>query len=888
MSKDERPSVAENLRNIPQTIKEYVSRPQVWGFFVSIAVIALLAVAFFHPDAPAGNQLRQHDMQQGAAIGQEVKAFLEANPGSEEPRWTNSLFSGMPTFQISPSYPSDSLFSWITTLYGAGLPSPSNLLFMMMTGMLIMLLAMKVRWYYALIGAVAWGFSSYFIIIIGAGHIWKFVTLAYIPPTIGGIVMAYRGRWLTGAALAGLFAMMQIQSNHVQMTYYFLSVILAVIICYAIDAVRRRKYARWTKATCALAVAALLAVCANLPSLYNTYEYSKASMRGGHTELTSPDDGQQKTSGLDRDYITQYSYGRSESLSLLIPNIKGGASARPVQGNMQPTSLLELDGAQEAAAGLNQEELQYVGAYMSQYFGEPEGTNGPVYVGAVIFVLFLLGCFIVRGPLKWALLVMTLLSVFLALGRNMQWLTDLFIDYVPMYSKFRTVESILVIAEFTMPVLAILALQKILTTRKPFERYAKAIYISFGATALLCLIGCLFPAVYGPAISDGDIQISNMIGAQLQNAGYPYEIVSMFSIQNPAIAGFVTEMRYSMVTADSWRSLIFVLLTFGALMLCVKGKAKAWQGAVMIGLLIAVDLYTVDKRYLNHDSFCTPELSASNPFPLNDNDRQILADTAMNYRVMDIPRFYAAEPSFHHKMIGGYHAAKLTRYQDLIDRHLSHFTQGAEVSAADFNVLNMLNAKYLITADNQLMINPDALGNAWFVSDVRYTGNADLEMAALDEIDPAVTAVADKQFASILGEKTAPKASGDTIFETSYAPAALTYSARSRNGGVAVFSEVYFPWGWEATIDGKPADIARVNYVLRAMKIPAGEHKIEMRFNPRSVSATVGIARTAVILLYVMLAVALLGLLLCPRTVGRMKKGTIPYKSNKPSSAKNG
>ena len=239
-------------------------------------------------------------------------------------------------------------------------------------------------------------------------------------------------------------------------------------------------------------------------------------------------------------------------------------------------------------------------------------------------------------------------------------------------------------------------------------------------------------------------------------------------------------------------------------------------------------------------------------------------------------------------MIGGYHAAKLTRYQDLIDRHLSHFTQGAEVSAADFNVLNMLNAKYLITADNQLMINPDALGNAWFVSDVRYTGNADLEMAALDEIDPAVTAVADKQFASILGEKVAPKAPGDTIFETSYAPAALTYSARSRNGGVAVFSEVYFPWGWEATIDGKPADIARVNYVLRAIRIPAGEHKIEMRFNPRSVSATVGIARTAVILLYVMLAVALLGLLLCPRTVGRLKQEIVTTKNNKSSSAKNG
>ena len=849
---------------IPQTAVDYLKRPQVWGFFVSLAVIAVLSVAFFHPDASEGNQLRQHDMQQGAAIGQEVKAYLEQNPGAEEPRWTNSLFSGMPTFQISPSYPSDSLFSWITTLYGAGLPSPSNLLFMMMTGMLIMLLAMKVRWYYALIGAVARGFSSYFIIIIGAGHIWKFVTLAYIPPTIGGIVMAYRGRWLAGSALAALSAMMQIQSNHVQMTYYFLFVILAVIACYGVDAVRRGKYGRFAKATGALAVAAVLAVAANLPSLYNTWKYSKESMRGSHTELATADSGEQKTSGLDRDYITQYSYGRSESFSLLIPDIKGGASARPERGRMVATSVMDADGAQEKASRLNQAEMQYVSDYVGQYFGEPEGTNGPVYVGAVVFVLFLLGCVIVRGPLKWALLVMTLLSVFLALGRNMQWLTDLFIDYIPMYSKFRTVESILVIAEFTMPVLAILALQKLLSTPKSFDRYFRPVCVCFGLTALLCLAGWLFPSLYGPAISESDIQISDMIGQQLRMAGYPPEAVSMYSINNPAIASFVADVRYGMVAADSLRSLIFVLLTFGFIWLCMKGKCKPWQGAVLVGLLVAADLYTVDKRYLNHDSFCPPELSASDPFPLNDNDRQILADTAMNYRVMDIPRFYSAEPSFHHKMIGGYHAAKLTRYQDLIDRHLAAFTRGGEVGQADFNVLNMLNAKYFITADNSLMVNPDAMGNAWFVDSLAIVDGADAEMAALDHIDPAVTAVTDRRFADVIKDAARPKSPGDTIFETSYTPAALTYSATSANGGLAVFSEVYFPWGWEAYIDGKPARIARVNYLLRAMAIPAGHHKVEMRFEPRSVSATVGVARAAVIAIYILLGVALLSVLLFP------------------------
>lgn len=865
MNRIDKSGLADRLKLIPSTIVTYLKKPQVWGFFASLAVIALLSLAFFHPDASEGNQLRQHDMQQGAAIGQEVQAYLAENPDADQPRWTNSLFSGMPTFQINPSYPSDALFNWVTPLFGAGLPSPSNLLFMMMAGMLIMLLAMKVRWYYALIGAIAWGFSSYFVIIIGAGHIWKFVTLAYIPPTIGGIIMAYRGRWLAGSALAALFAMMQIHNNHVQMTYYFLFVVISIVICYAIDAIRRKKYSRFAKATGALTVAAVLAVCANLPTLYNTWKYSKESMRGSHTELTVPGKEEQKTDGLDRNYITQYSYGKAESLSLLIPNIKGGASARPVAGRMLPTSVMEVEGAAEKAANLNEAERQYVNDYAGQYFGEPEGTNGPVYVGAIIFVLFVLGCFIVRGPLKWALLAMTLLSILLALGRNFQWLTDLFIDYIPMYSRFRTVESILVIAEFTMPVLAILALQKLLTASKGFARYKKQIFVSFGVVALLCIVGWLAPSLFGPAISDNDIYISNMIAMQLRQGGYPAEAVSFYSINNPAIANCISEIRYGMVSADSLRSLIFILLTFVAIWLTLNGKCKSWHGAVAIGLLIVIDLYTVDKRYLNHDSFCSAELSAADPFPLNNNDRQILADTAMNYRVMDIPRFQAAEPSYHHKMIGGYHAAKLTRYQDLIDRHLSKFISGAEVSQADFNVLNMLNAKYLIAADNSLMVNPDALGNAWFVDRVVFVDGADEEMAALDTITPAVTAVADRKFAGLLENVSTPIADGDTIFETSYAPNRLTYSATSQNGGIAVFSEVYFPWGWEAEIDGKPVEIARVNYLLRAIAVPAGHHKIEMRFEPQSVSSTVGVARWAIILIYIGLGCGLLWVLLSPK-----------------------
>lgn len=847
-------SPAELVRNF----KDRFRNPQWWGFLVGLAVIALLSLAYFYPDATLGNELRQHDMQQGAAIGHEAQAYMEAT-GAEQPRWTNSLFGGMPTFQISPSYPSDALFGWINTLYGGFLPSPSNLLFMMMAGFLILMVSLRVKWYYGLIGAVAWGFSTYFIIIIGAGHIWKFVTLAYIPPTIAGVMLAYRGRWLAGSALAALFAMMQIHNNHVQMTYYFLFVIAALVIAYLIAAFRKGEMRRWLVATGALAVAAALAVTANLPNLYNTYRYSAETMRGSHSEL-APADGdsaQEKTGGLDRDYITQYSYGRSESFSLLIPNVKGGASVTPSGGSLRPTSLLDLPGAAEAMdnAQLNEGERQFVANYVSQYFGEPEGTNGPVYVGAIIFTLFLLGCFIVRGPVKWALLVMTILSVGLALGRNLQWLTDMFIDYVPMYSKFRTVESILVIAEFTIPLLAILALQKLLTTPGALKRYDRSIYVSFGITALLCVAGWLAPSLYGPAITDGDIQISNMIAWQLSQAGYPSEAVNMFSINNPAIAAVVTELRQQMVSADSLRSLIFILLSFGAVMLCVADKVKPWMGAVMVGVLVVADLYTVNKRYLNHESFCTPQMSAADPFPLSANDKAILADTAMNYRVMDVPQFYQAAPSYHHKMVGGYHAAKLTRYQDLIDRHLSHFSSGTP-DEADFRVLDMLNTRYFIDRSGELSYNPDALGNAWFVDRIDYVATPDEEMDALSHISPATEAVADRRFEPVLGT-AAPVAEGDTIFETSYAPDRLTYAARSARGGVAVFSEVYFPWGWECKIDGEPVEIGRVNYLLRAVRIPAGNHSVEMTFRPVSVSRTVAAARVSVILIYILLGCAL-------------------------------
>lgn len=831
----------ENQRTVGflQSWKEWLNgagKGQILGFVLSVVVMAIISVMYFYPDAIVGNELRQYDTLQGSANGQEAKEYYEAT--GERTLWTNSLFSGMPTFQISPYYESNDLMSWVGDVLGLWLPVPANLLFMMMIGFFIMLLAFRTKWYLALIGAIAWGFSSYFIILIGAGHIWKYVTLAYIPPTIAGIVLCYRGRYLMGGVLAALFAMMQISSNHLQMSYYFLIVIAALVIGFLVAAVRNKKMRQWTIATASLVVAAVLAVGANLPNLYNTYEYSKETMRGQHSELSSSSDGTNATKGLDKDYILQYSYTPSETFSLLIPNVKGGATVKPEKGHHTPLTLADLP---EAKAAVAESRIGYNDAAnlqaFSQYFGAPEGTNGPVYVGAVIVALFLLGCIIVKGPIAWALISMTALSILLSWGRYCGWLSELFIDYFPLYSKFRTVESILVIAEFTIPLLAILAMCKLVNTSTPWVRYRKAFYVAWGVAVLFCLAGVVCPGVFGSYLGEGEMEY----------------LAQGYDKQMPELFGMVESLRYGMIRSDALRSLFFIVAAGIAVAMFMKGKMPKWGMCTIVGLIVLADLYTVNKRYLDHESFCTPEITRTEAFPLRESDKAILADTAMNYRVIDLQRFSSPAPSYHHKMVGGYHAAKLTRYQDMINRHL-----GQLKSPADFNVLNMLNTKYIIRDANTVIPNPNALGNAWWVDNIIYAQDADAEMAALDSINPSITAVADEQFRDILGDVVPQVAEGDTIFETSYKPNCLTYHASTKNGGLAVFSEVYFPWGWKATIDGTPVDLGRVNYLLRALKVPAGTHSIEMKFDPDSVKVTVTIAKCAIILIFISLLVALL------------------------------
>ncbi len=858
-------------------IAQIIRRPQVWGFLLSMAVMAIVSLAFFYPDNFEGNSLRQPDMVQGAANGHEAQLWQEAT--GEKALWTNSLFGGMPTFQISPSYPSNSLFSWINTVYGLWLPSPSNLLFMMMMGFLILMFALGKRWYYALIGALAWGFSSYFVIIIGAGHIWKFIALAYTPPLIAGLVLLYRGRYITGTALMAVSAMMQLAANHPQMSYYFAMVMLFVALAYLVDAFRRKALRRWLVASGLAVVAGVLALGANAPSLYNTYEYARHTKRA-QSELAACDaeapgagsgNADRPTGGLPYSDIVGWSYGPSEMFSLIVPNIKGGASARLHGGDMVLASLAELDGA----AGIDPRGPEAsVIQCLPQYFNNSEGTNGPVYVGAIIAALFILGCFIVRGPLKWAMVAATVVAMVLALGYNAEGITRWMVYNFPMYNKFRAVESILVVAELAIALLAVLALAQFVEAGSDaWRRYRKPLVVSFGFCGAVAALAVVAPSAFGELVSERDhtnqniqyLQMQVVQIGRMQNADSRQieAAVSDYSLDNPAVLAAVTQLRSSLVRNDGLRSLLFLALGFAALAACGAGKMSRPVAVGAVGLMVLIDLYGADKRYVSHESFAAP-VGHSQGIDADAIDRAILADTVGHYRVLDIPGFFDARRSYFHSMLGGYHAAKLSRYDDIIGERMLPLlsvgyghADGRGDAAAGQAVADMLNARYIVTGDPEapLMLNPQAMGNAWLVDSMVWVDGARAEM---DALDPALTdlrrhAVADHSFATALPEQPS-LAPGDTIYMTYYSPNTLKYHVSTAAGGVGVFSEVYSPWGWKATVDGNEVPLARVNYILRALAIPAGSHEIVMTFAPESVRRSSAAAYACVTLIYLLLA----------------------------------
>ena len=811
-----------------------LSMGDVIHFVIAVVVFAAVSWIYFYPNDVNGDVLQQHDTMQGIANGQEIKVMQEQT--GEKSWWTNALFGGMPTFQISPSYEGTSFLSPAEALYRLYFPQPVSWIFVLMLGFFLLMLAFKVKWYYAVLGAIGYAFSSYFFILMGAGHIWKLMVLAYIPPTIAGIVWCYRGKYLGGAAMAAFFAALQLMSNHVQMTYYSMFIIAALVIAYLVKSIIDKQVGRWCIATASLAVAALLALAANSPNLYLTYKYSQETIRGGHSELTpkgedavnaKPTDG-----GLDQDYITQWSYGKGETFTLLIPNVKGGATIKPEHGENTMLALSATPKAEKMAntGQMSQQDVQILSQF-PQYFGDQPMTNGPVYVGALICALFLLGCLIVKGPVKWALLIVTIISILLSWGHNMMWLTDWMIDHFPMYNKFRTVASILVIAEVAMPILAVLGLRELFKEPDGWRKHKVALLASFGLCAVICLLTAIFPGMFGHYSAQEHEQL--VASGQIQ--------------QFPSVDAAIAAVRGALVSGDAWRSLLVIVLGFVVIFAYLKGKLSEMVATLVIAGIVLVDMFAINKRYIDSDSFTSrydlPEQSFT-PRPV---DTQILQDKDMNYRVMDLHHFGEAMPSYFHKTVGGYHAAKLSRYNDLINN---------QIAKNNIQVLNMLNTRYIIMDDNTAQRNPEALGNAWFVDSLTYVNTADEEMAFLDSFNPATSAVADAKFKQQLGEAKAVQP-GDTIYETSYAPNHLTYKSHSAGGGLAVFSEVYFPWGWKVSIDGKPVEMGRVNYVLRALQLPAGDHEIDFTFNPDEVNNTQTWAKAAVIAIYILLLLAL-------------------------------
>ena len=829
---------------IMKTLKQYL--PDV----VAVVLFVLISFVYFMPADIDGRILYQHDSAAGRGAGEEMVQYQKQT--GEQTRWTNSLFSGMPTYQLAPSYNSTNVLKKAETAYHLGLPENVWYVFAYLLGFYILLRAFNFRDYMAALGAIIWAFSSYFFIIIAAGHLWKVMALAYLPPMIGGLVLTYRGKYLWGFLVTAIFAAFEINANHVQMTYYYLFIILFMIIAWLIDALRKHEMMRFCKATLTAVAAALVGICINISNLYHTYQYSQESMRG-KSELVKKNSANQTGSGLDRDYITQWSYGIDETMTLLIPNAKGGAS---VPLSQSQTAMSKADPQIE-------QQIPQLYNGLTQYFGTQPGTSGPVYTGAFVLFLFVLALFLVKGPMKWALLGATILSVLLSWGHNFMGFTNLFLDYVPMYAKFRTVASILVIAEFTIPLLAMMMLKKIndepeILTEK---RNRKFVIASLLLTAGVAMMVAVAPGLMGPFVTEQEHQV--LSGIQ----GMPPELLS-------AIINNLTAMREAMVSADAWRSTGIIVAGFLILLLYSKRRLSSRFMVGAIAVLCLADMWQVNKRYLYDDMFVEKSVREV-PQKMTATDQIILRDKSLDYRVLNLASntFNENETSFYHKSIGGYHPAKLRRYQEMIDAYIEPEMQhtmtaigqaGGDMTKVNgdsiFPVLNMLNTKYFIvglqSGQTVPVQNPYANGNAWFVDKINYVNNANEEIDAVGKLNLKHEAVADKKFEAQLGKAT-PETNTDLITLKSYEPNHLVYNVTSKNGGIIVFSEIYYP-GWTATVDGVQAELGRANYILRALNIKPGKHEVVLDFHPASLRKTEGIAYGSYGVLVLILVIGIL------------------------------
>lgn len=796
----------------------------------AIAIFILITLVYVTP-AFKGKSLSQSDMIQNQGMSKEIVDFKEKY--NEEAYWTNSMFGGMPAFQIRIMHNYNPL-RYVLDLFKLYLPYPASTLFLYMIGFYILLLVLKVDKWLSIVGAIGFGFSSFFIIIIVAGHVTQALAISYVPAVFAGLILVCRGNYFLGGALLGLFSGLELYSNHPQITYYLFLLMVIYVIFEFIERFKLKQYKEIFKMTVIFLLVAVLAVGANMANLWNTYEYAKHTIRGP-SELTS--DKENKTAGLDRDYVTQWSMGKSETLSLLIPGFKGRSDGFQISENKNALKDVDPD-----------PQMREVVGSMPQYWGD-QPTTSTTYAGAILVFLFVFGMFVLKGKLKWSLLCITILSVALSWGKNMMWFTNLALDYVPMYNKFRTVSMALVLTMVVIPLVAILVVDKLIKTPDFFKQKIKlafiqkeisvqnAFFISFGLTGGLSLLFYLMPETLTNFTWIRDSEIYDSYAKQAGND------VAQKVMENIEIA------RVTIFKGEAIRSFLFIACAGVLLWLFSTVKINKTILIVGLGILVLFDLAIVDRGFLNDKNFANKQ-QVTNPFPETIADKAILQDKDISYRVFDLTDpngpFNSARASFYHKSVGGYHAVKLRRYQELIEHQISRNYQNIvstlrsnptqtslDSMFAKQGVLNMLNTRYIIyNTESTPLINKYSLGNVWFVGDVKMGKNADEEIKMVGEIDPAKTVVVDKRYEKELSGFTLKMDSTATIKLIDYKANDLKYESNASSEQLAVFSEIYYNEGWNAYIDGELKPYFRGNWILRTMRIPSGKHTIEFKFKP--------------------------------------------------------
>ena len=772
------------------------------GFFIALCFI-------YFPAAWQGKILQQSDVLQAMAGQKEILDVKERD--GDLPLWTNSMFGGMPTYQVLIDLPSN-VGTYIMRGFKSLFPHPIDVVLLYMLGAYLLFHVLRVRPWLAALGAIAFAFTSYNFIYIEAGHSSKAYAIAFLAPILAGILLTYRGKYLVGGVILAFAVALEIRVNHIQIPFYMFIGLIVLTITELVHAFRTGQLPNFGKAIGVQVVTLILAVAVNASLLWPTYEYSKESIRG-KSNIALSENSSNSGDGVSKQYAYEWSQGIGESLTFLIPNAYGGGSPM-LDGDSEVAKLFISKGASpQEAAGF--------AARLPTYWGEKPFTSGPWYFGAAVMFLFVLGAFIVKDRLKWWLLGTTLLMLLLSFGRHFPLLSDLFFDYFPMYNKFRAVESILVIVTLLVPILAVLAIKELLEyTGDPKKLQKTTLYVFAGVGGLCLLIGVV-PSLFLAFKGQEFTALNQQLVQVLQSQPFANEV-----------GAALLKDRASLASADAFRSLLFVALAFGAVWLLIKGTFKPVMGILVIGFVILIDLWGVNKRYLNDDRFVEKSQLEQSFFQAREVNKVIMLDKDPNYRVLDLTTnpFSDARPSYFHNSIGGYHAAKLMRFQEVLEKQLS--------SAINEDVLDMLNTRYVIVNEGQsgerIQRRSSAAGNAWFVEKVTIVKNNEEEMQAISSFDPAKEAFVHEEFIQHLDEKRLGQPVNASIDLTTYRPDHLVYSYSSPNDALAVFSEVWYDKGWKAYVDGKEVPILRANYLLRALQLPGGNHEVVFKFEPKS------------------------------------------------------